>query len=54
LIAPNPSPESAESDELEQPVRSSATAASDAINDFFIYSPSVILLTNIKVLNNLT
>ena len=29
------------------------TADSDAINDFFIYSPSIILLTNIKVLDNL-
>ena len=36
MIEPNYPPESAESEELEQPVISSATADRDASNDFFI------------------
>jgi hypothetical protein len=44
LIEPNSPPESAESEELEQPVRSSATADSDASNDFFINHPFDYLL----------
>jgi hypothetical protein len=49
LIEPNSPPESAESEELEQPVTSSATADSDAINDFFIKHPFGYLLNPLLI-----